>query len=355
MTSERFSLPRRITDTPPLPPEVVNFALSMKQPERLGSLPDPEDHSDFSLETGQIIKSRTIGNQAVRITIASFIESTENSSITYVGDMLSDDQTEFFHTALQSDAPNTELQLLTNEAVRGLVTQSKRSTRTSEDIKRMKRAYWNVRAGSFPPDAWPMPVIGNHDVVLTQAFGRNTIPDKDLAEVGVARKLYGSDEATFDYLEKHRGFDAGESNRALARVVAEDLRNPDIIRDHVLQWEVAEALRKLDPELYETYKEALHILWPQRSAYRTYEVKSDSVKVMDEIGLHNAFEFAHPDMMVRALAILNKLGVAADVLTADIPFDPNSVQRQVRSSKDWELREFLTRGHHLATGLVQFK
>jgi uncharacterized SAM-binding protein YcdF (DUF218 family) len=75
---------------------------------------------------------------------------------------------------------------------------------------------------------------------------------------------------------------------------------------------------------------------------------------MEQNGLYNAYEFAHPDMMIRALKILGKLGIEADILAAKIPFDESSIQNQTRGEHRWEARELITRGEHLIRGRIRW-
>ena len=102
------------------------------------------------------------------------------------------------------------------------------------------------------------------------------------------------------------------------------------------------------------YSRYIHTVWPKSDFYPTYEVKADSIAVMDEIGVYNPIELAHPDMMARAYAILGQKGVWADVLASEVPFDARSIQAQVRGPLPWTIRETATRAEHVLFNRVKF-
>lgn len=234
--------------------------------------------------------------------------------------------------------------------VRKLIARAKRNNPNSQvDFNRLF-SYLNVLPGSFPPDGFLGNSLGTNDSVLVQAFGRNSIPDKQLPEIA---KLHDSlsDEEVFEIL-KNMKFDAGDSNRALAVVIRRELVTGRPI-EPIVQWEVADALYEDDPEFYKIYQNYIHTLWPKSDFYPTFQVKADSVSVMDSLGIHNPKELSHPDMMIRALGILAKLGVEADVLAEKIPFDARSVQAQARGPFRWTVRESLTRIEHILRNRIK--
>jgi hypothetical protein len=124
---------------------------------------------------------------------------------------------------------------------------------------------------------------------------------------------------------------------------------------------VAYSLWEKDPEKYKEYSDLVHVLWPPDSKnfskrYSTVDVKTDSLGVMERVGLFVPAELAHADMIVRARHILNRLGVEPELVVAPMvkSFDPMSIQPQIRGGVNWTIREALTRVEHLVFGRVKF-
>ncbi|MFZ1301692.1 MAG: hypothetical protein WAQ27_03935 [Candidatus Microsaccharimonas sp.] len=253
-----------------------------------------------------------------------------------------------FDTVSQLDT----VQSVPHSFVRQQVTQTKRDALTRGDHFRRFVSYVNVIPGTFPPANIRYPSIGANNGLFVQAFGRNSIPDKQLPDVVNLKRDLGDDELVFQALDA-QGFDSGDSNKALAEVVRYKLLSGTVI-EPMIQWEVTHALRETSPDVYKAYANYLHSLWPKSDFYPTHEVKKDSVEVADVIGLYTLEELAHADMMIRALGILTKLGVEADILVAEIPFDERSVQSQVRGPLRWMIRETLARLEHLLRQRVEF-
>lgn len=90
-----------------------------------------------------------------------------------------------------------------------------------------------------------------------------------------------------------------------------------------------------------------------RNMFEDKDLTSEIVEKRQVLGSDEAM-FAHLDMLVRGETILKKLGVVADPVFADIPFDADSAQAQTRNSKEWVKREALTRVHHVVTNHVRF-
>lgn len=245
------------------------------------------------------------------------------------------------------------LRSIPHSFVRHHIAQTKRGELTGRERLKQLLAYANVVPGTFPPDGFPDRTIGQNDTVLVQAFGRNSIPDKELPEVDRLHRTSEDDVEAFMRLQID-GFDPGESNRALAKVIMRRELNDKTVIEPVVQWEVAYAMWELSPLKYAAYSRYIHTVWPESGFYPTFQVKADSIKTMDELGLYNPKEFAHRDMMVRALGILAKQGVEADPLVGQIPFDSHSVQAQARGPAPWIIRETLTRGEHILRGRVKF-
>lgn len=352
-----------------VPSDVVEHALMLKQhgteyATRFSGIVSPEDE--------RLLGSR-IGSTLARVATASYVASEHGAPVEYFGALSESGQEDIAyklskqykklykrsHDWLDTVDPftvvadNDPLPSLPSEAMRTIVAQSKRAEMTNTERWRAFGAYLNVMPGSFPSTSWASGDYALNDVTLTQAFGRNTITDKELPIVEAVRAHAQNDEEAMEYLDAI-GFDPGDSNRALAAGIAEQLQNPDTVIEQITQWEVVYALRQTQPELYERYGRYIHSLWPKGNFYPTYAVKADSIAVMDEIGAYNPIEFAHPDMMVRARAILGRQGVWADILAADIPFDARSVQAQVRGPLPWTVREAATRVEHVLFNRVKF-
>lgn len=236
--------------------------------------------------------------------------------------------------------------------VREKIAQTKRGEKKVSDHLRSIVSYANVLPGTFPPRHFPTHPIGENDSLYVQAFGRRSVFDRELPEV---RDLHETSEDVFEAFERLAvmEFEPGLSNEALADVIDARLGDKQVI-ETVVQWEVAYSLWKKNPERYRTFEKYIHVVWPSSGFYPTYEVKADSIKVADKVGLYNPLELAHPDMAIRALGILSKRGVEADLEPANIPYDPQSVQKQTQGKAPWVVREFLTRSEHILRNRVEF-
>ncbi len=349
---EPFEL-RNGGDEPSIPLAVVEYALSLKQPEVLDSIELPDDAPDMTPEDARLFKARTVGNTAVGFALGTYVVSSApySKKDKFLGNLAPDDQHEVLQR-LMDQGPDPHIHM-SPKLVRHLVAHAQ-STRPIEGRwLRDRVAYANFLPGSFPPGSWPAPRIAHHDVMLTQAFGRNSITEAELPIVHEAREAGRSDEEMFDWLAQ-QDFDPGISNRDLAGVIANDLRDETTHREHVLQWEVAYALYISEPALYARFRKYLHVLFPPNGKYPTYRVKADSIKQMDAHGLMHALELAHQDMAVRSVGILRQQGVWTDLAPAHIRFDPDSTQPWTRNPLFWTGREFLARGEHVLNGRVRF-
>lgn len=352
-----------------LPFDVVADSLALKQQgteftEKFPGITSPEEQ--------RLLNSR-IGSTLARIATASYIAAQNGADVEYFGVLSETAQDDVkykitkrykklykrAHDWIDDVDPfavvqdNDPLPALPNATMRSIVAQSKRAAITPTDRLRAFGSYLNVIPGSFPPESWPSTDFALNDVTLTRAFGRNDIPDKELPKIRDERNAAKDDESVMRYLESI-SFDPGDSNRALAKTVAQQLQSPAKVTEQIAQWEVVYALRQTFPEVYTRYSRYIHTVWPKSDFYPTYEVKADSIAVMDEIGAYNPIEFAHPDMMARAYAILGQQGVWADVLASDVPFDARSVQAQVRGPLPWTIRETATRAEHVLFNRVKF-
>ncbi len=371
---------------PPLSAGAVSEALALRSSYATGELQtaahDVLDMEGLSFEDRQLVTYRMCGSMATRIAIGSlymhasnpetpdFLSLTEctrqdvlTTSVQLFGENLRRTATENGmdtqqilgesrrHAALVHAADPVKVP---HKAVRNQLFQARQSGKPRSHTFDMYKKYINVTSGTFPGDMEFDPPLGEHDAVLVQAFGRNTVKDKDLPEINRILKdeAGGDDQKMWERLAA-MDFDPGVSNAALAKVVR-SIMDSQLPIEGAIQWEVAYEQWRQDPEFYRRHHNYFHTLWPKTGSYRTYEVKRDSAEIMDAIGLYNPLELAHSDMVVRSIGILGKLGVAADPLIADIPFDKSSVQYQIRGPRQWVLRESLTRVEHLVRGRVKF-
>lgn len=190
------------------------------------------------------------------------------------------------------------------------------------------------------------PVTTDNDCIFIQAFGRNTWTDEQLLG---ALKDNQAQRATNPMMVLRRdGFDPGQSNRDLARTAwALFLNRPVNI---FAQWEVAYAMWAENPTVFDKLlgdTGLMHVLWPRGSYYPTWMVKQDSIELADELNLSHPIELAHPDMVVRATAILWRLGVRPSLRVVPIAYDFKSVQPWTRSIRQWWLRNLLGHIHHI--------
>lgn len=334
----------------PVPTDVLAFALELKQPKALATRATPDSLQSLSAEALRYEKARIVGGESVRLAIASHIASRRNDAIISLYDSEPSVREEILTSMEQSD----QRLHFSDEEVRRQLFKGRRAAMSPASRLAVLASYANFVPGSYHEAPTHMSGFGGNDALFVQAFGRNMFEDKDLtSEIVEKRQVLGSDEAMFAHLDT-RGFDEGASNRALADTSVALLTNPQSIIEHAWQWEVAYSVWKQYPELYRVHQIAIHVLWPHSNFYPTYEVKADSMAVARERGLYNPLELAHPDMLVRGETILKKLGVVADPVFADIPFDADSAQAQTRNSKEWVKREALTRVHHVVTNHVRF-
>ncbi|MDN5275790.1 MAG: hypothetical protein JWN33_439 [Candidatus Saccharibacteria bacterium] len=358
----------------PAPAGIVERALEMRFSRQLDDpMNDAVDQLDLNRlppEERRLYQFRIIGSIATRLEIASYL----TPSLPTFHELSQDEQTAHLMTASRRYSDNllSDTASRVEETPEEVLTYKKeydplvnishafaRSVIYTSRLKQMSRAdriamamsYANVSPGSFPPSPYRVTPMGKNDVVLAQAFGRDSITDSELVSIRDMRQRLGNDDDMMGYLDGTH-FIAGPSNDALADEINKQLLSGPA--EQIIQWEVAYALWHNHPATYQTYRHYLHILWPHTGFYPTYEVKSDSVAVMDNVGLYNPKELAHKDMMVRALGILNKRGIIADPLVVDVPFDPGSTQPHVRNSKAWVRREALARGEHILRGRVKF-
>lgn len=340
----------QVSNKAKIPADVFEFALSLKQPEALARRDTPEQLQRLDPSARQYEKARLVGNASVKFALESFMASNRDATILSLHQVephVREDILAQYHGRYQG------IDALTDEDVAKQLFATKRGMVSLGDRARAVGSYVNFRTGSYTPDE-SQTGFGQNDALLVQAFGRNMFEDDDMmSEIVEKRRDLGSDEAMFQHLAEI-GFDEGDSNRALADAAADILRDRSSSVEQILQWEVSFSLRQRYAQLFAINQSAIHTLWPKSNFYPTIDVKKDSVEIMRRRGLYNPLELAHPDMTIRAMGILGKLGVAADAMEVAVPFDEHSTQNQTRDTRSWVKHEFPTRVHHVITNRVRF-
>lgn len=345
--------------TTPLPREVVTRALDLRNSAQVheASIDAAKvlELSSLSAEDHHLFITRVFGNQAIKFVFASqrsgqqdfftLAEHDQSDVLATLSDTYAAAYQDNNPSELLTNATESELfARIPNTLIRAEVYATRRNNMTLADKTRSLNAYLNILPATFPASPYHIAPIGENDITLVQAFGRDSITDDELVTIRDMQEQLGDDTAMMAYLDSIN-FEPGPSNNALADRVATQLLAAPI--EQALQWEVAYALYKGHRAVYDAYKNYTHTLWPHSGFYPTYEVKQDSVAVMDRFGLYNAEEFAHRDMMARAVGILEKLGVQPDPVLADIPYDPESTQPHVHSARTFMGREALARVEHI--------
>lgn len=353
-----------------IPIDIVGHALNLRTSPLVREV--FQDQADIlpvqslSPEQKHLAMTRTAGSMATRLALASFyapnttpfIDLSEQHQADIIHSLVRDYATEFANQhhndsdALFLDSSIDPLSSISHKVTREWVYKARTANMSGRDHLELLLSYANIRPGTFPKTPHTIAPIADNDATFTQAFGRDSITDKELVDIKDKRMELADDTAMMQYLDAIN-FQAGPSNDALAESVYSILsgENPN---EQMIQWEVAYSLWKNHPAIYQQFKDYLHILWPRRDFYPTFEVKADSIKAMDTVGAYNPAELAHGDMMIRALGIISKQGAIADPIDASIPFDADSTQPHVRNAKAWVIREFLTRGEHILRGRVKF-
>jgi hypothetical protein len=355
----------------PIPTEIVGHALDLRTSpqvvEAFKAQADKLNLSSLSTEQINLARTRIAGSIATRFALASFYtpnitafidldesrqSATIHSLVSDYADSLLDKRVDTVTPSLILDPSLDPLAAMSHKTARGIVYKSRMASMSPVDHLELIHSYINLTPGSFPKTPHTIAPIATNDATFTQAFGRDDITDKELIRIKNERMKLGEDKPMMEYLDSIH-FRPGPSNDALAESVHQIL-NGTHPNEQMIQWEVAFSLWKRHLDTYETFEDYLHILWPSRDFYPTFEVKRDSIEAMNEIGTYNPAELAHGDMMIRALGIISKQGVIADPIETAIPFDPTSSQPHVRNAKSWVVREFLTRSEHILRGRVKF-
>ena len=215
---------------------------------------------------------------------------------------------------------------------------------------------------------WPgLPAVGNPkkaDVIIVQAFGRNSFIDERLFEIRRIFDKAGSDFTAVEnirkikFLDNRVGFDSGLPNKALAqecRTLMERYNIPAIV-----QWEIATAF---EPEWYRKYHEKIICLWPSvnpKEYFSSQLVKEQAVRKMIQMAWLVPLELAHRRMTVCSFMMTKRLLKKHRALSRGIvvveqrvdSFDPNSVHWWTRNKYFWIMREVPVRVHHVLRGIV---
>ena len=184
------------------------------------------------------------------------------------------------------------------------------------------------------PGAPPLGDVAEADVIIVQAFGRNSFSDRVLHNIG---KLYNDccndDLLTIRQLH-YNNFQPGLPNLSLAnecRVLMENFNKPAIV-----QWEVAAAFE------FEWYKKNSHrifCVWPPDrpvKRFSTWQVKEKTREIMDRYGWKIPVELAHKRQYIRAFFTVYKLIGPAVIPPQNTDcYDPLSVQKWTSSPFRW--------------------
>jgi hypothetical protein len=352
---------------PPASREVVEHALSLRDSSEVLEASSAASYAlelDQLSETNQnLFQTRIFGGLAVKLALTSHFSTEPGLSRLSPDDQLEElenltnryavtNRNVDLYALLAAPSQRNDLSSIPNALVRSWVYDARNAEVSFKDRLKAIEAYINVTPGTFPPKPYAIKPMGDNDTTLIQAFGRDTFTDAELVMIKKTREALGNDTTMMEFL-RDKQFEPGHSNIDLAKKMAENLTSEAPI-EQIAQWEVVFALYRDYPEIYASYRHYIHTLWPHSGFYPTYEVKKDSVDVMDKFGLYNAQELAHPDMMARAVGILEKLGVQPDPIAADVRYDPGSTQAHVRDAEAFKGRERLARIEHVLRGRVRF-
>ena len=186
------------------------------------------------------------------------------------------------------------------------------------------------------------------DVIIIQAFGRNSILDSELYSIGQLRKLGNNDWLTINKLRQGPiNFDPGEPNTDLA------LECQDLVDKYhlpvITQWEVAAAL---GPNWYEKHKKNIYCIWPPtrpQKRFSTREVISLTAEIMAKQGWKKPVVLAHKRHITRVYLIAKKLLAKSPAVVAQKTkcFDSQSIQKWTRNWLLWFVYEMIGKGYHL--------
>lgn len=278
----------------PTPIDVVTHALSLRtsphMKEAMSIVDESVELSSFTEEDRLLFQTRILGGMSVKLALASYhsnapsLYELSDGEQCHVITATAAEYAAVANSRLESDSatveslliPSEDMDLLpdvSNKLVRSWVFNARRSTIGKGERLKSLLSYVNILPETYPPMPYYIPPVGDNDVTLVQAFGRDSIKDKDLVTIQAKHDALGSDSAMMLYLDSIH-FEPGPSNVALANEVAKQLESDHPI-EQIVQWEVTYALYQQSPSLYEKYHNYIHSLWPQGGSYRTHEVKRD--------------------------------------------------------------------------------
>jgi hypothetical protein len=185
------------------------------------------------------------------------------------------------------------------------------------------------------------------DALFVQAFGRNSISDANLHEVGRTYLFYGSDHAALEALRMD-GVDPGDPNRELALIAMNIMdRNPKLIG--AVQWEVALAFPLA---WYLKERDRIFCIWPPadpKARFSTRDVKLSSAEILRTHNGKRVIELAHARQIGRAALVVRKIMGEMPVIPHRLvwSFDARSVQPWTRNLSAYLWYESRARVHHL--------
>lgn len=185
------------------------------------------------------------------------------------------------------------------------------------------------------------------DVIVVQAFGRNTLIEEDLANLRRYHDGNGNhDGLTLAWCRDHQ-IEVGDPNRSLAMVLINMVHQTRL--PVVAQWEVILAC---PPDWYKHHRQSIFCLWPPAQPgqyFTTRRVLEDTVAVMRFRGWRRPLVLAHTRQLHRVCLMLKRLSGAWPAVSRDQidEFDSQSLQPWTRNIFAWWYRETRVRVHHV--------
>lgn len=183
------------------------------------------------------------------------------------------------------------------------------------------------------------------DVMLAQAFGRNSFTETDLKILNEKFNEFESDEKILEWI-RTKNFDPGKPNKEIADGIMDYMQRRYI--PAIVQWEIAVAFPS---DWYERNKKYITCIWPPEESkyFDTRSVVIASLKAMEEKKLSHPIVAAHKMQIVRVACMVKKLSGKFPFVSEVQPksFDRNSLQWWTRNIFFWLLREFFVRIHHI--------
>lgn len=188
--------------------------------------------------------------------------------------------------------------------------------------------------------------VDSADIILAQAFGRNTLVDSDLANLRLYRDQRG-EAATLAWCRLR--VEPGMPNRSLAMQLMHFMHQTG--RPAIVQWEILVAC---PAAWYEHHQSRIGIVWPSQvpgAVLTTRDVLHTSLVLADirQWQRTRALVLAHRRHAMRVAMMYRRMTGRWPVVPEELPddFDCNSVQWWTKHPLAWTFYEFLARGHHL--------